>query len=295
MRPVRIVIPFPPGGNSDAIGRLAAERLSTAIGGTFLADNRPGAAGMLAAESVARAAPDGYTLLLGTSSQISTAPYTNRIKFDPVKDFVPISIVGANPFVITVGNAVPARTLEEFIEHLRANPGRLNYGSGGTGTVTHLSGALFLQRAGVTMTHVPYKGGGPALADVMGGQIQMYSASPSEVIAHVGGGKLRLLGISSPQRAKYLPDVPAIAEVLPGHSAFTWNGLFAPARTPPAIVARLAEEIQKAQRDPAFTGRLEKMGVDPVLHTPAEFAAQIEREMTMWKEVIDAAGIKPQE
>jgi tripartite-type tricarboxylate transporter receptor subunit TctC len=294
-RPVRIVVPYAPGGNTDSIARITAERLSSALGQQFIAENRPGAAGFIAAEFVAKAPPDGYTLFMGTLTQISSAPYTNKLRYDPVKDFAPISVIGTNPFVIAISAALPAKTLAEFVDYIKANPGRFNYGSGGTGGLTHLSGALFLQRAGLQMTHVPYKGGAPALADLLGGQAQMYSGSPSELLAHMQAGKVRVIGISSATRSKHMPDVPAIAESYAGHSAITWNGLLAPAKTPAAVIERISSEIQKAMRDPAFTSRLDRIGVDPVLHTSAEFAQQIQREMVQWQRVIESAGIKPEE
>lgn len=292
VKPPRIIVPYAPGGNTDQIARITAERLSSAIGVQFVVENRAGAAGLVAADYVAKSAPDGYTLFMGTLTQIATAPFTNRITYDPVKDFAPISVIGTNPFVIAISGNLPVRTLPEFVDFAKANAGRLNYGSGGTGGLTHLSGALFVQRAGLQITHVPYKGGAPALADLLGGQVQMYSGSPSEVIPHAQGGKIRLLGISSAKRAKYLPDVPAIAEFYPGHEAVTWNGVLAPARTPLPIINRLSAEIQRAMKDPAFTARLEKIGVDPVLHTPAQFARQIGDEMALWQRVIREAGVK---
>jgi tripartite-type tricarboxylate transporter receptor subunit TctC len=292
VKPPRIIVPYAPGGNTDQIARIAADRLSSAFGVQFVVENRAGAAGLVAADYVAKSPADGYTLFMGTLSQIATAPFTNRITYDPVKDFAPISVIGANPFVITVASALPVRTLAEFVQYVKANPGKLNYGSGGTGGLTHLSGALFVQRAGLVITHIPYKGGAPALADLLGGQVQMYSGSPSEVIQQAQAGKVRLLGISSRERARYLPDVPAIAETYPGHEALTWNGLLAPGRTPPAIIERISGEIMKAMRDPAFTARLERIGVDPVLHTPAQFARQIQAEMALWQKVIRDAGVK---
>ena len=216
-RPVRIVVPFPPGGNTDALARIAAERLSGPIGQQFVVENRAGAAGMIGSEGVAKSAPDGYTLLMGTASQIVTAPFIQKLAWEPAKELAPISIIGSNSFVLTVPASLPVSNLKEFIDYARARPGQMNYGSGGNGTVTHLSAALFVQKAGLAMAHVPYKGGGPALADVMGGQIQLYSASPSEVIAQVAGGKVKLLGISSLKRNPRLPNVPPIADVIPGH------------------------------------------------------------------------------
>ncbi len=293
-RPVRIVVPFPPGGNTDAIARISAERLGAAFGQQFIVENRVGAAGMIATEFVARAPADGYTLIMATGSQVITAPFTQKISFDPVAELAPIAVIGANALVITVPQALPVNSLREFVDYARARPGQLNYGSGGSGTITHLSAALFVQRAGLDMTHVPYKGGGPALADVVGGQIQLYSASPSEVIAFRGSNKVKLLGISSEKRNARLPEVPAIAESYPGHVADTWNGLMAPAKTPSTVIDRISRELQKAMGEPAFVERIEKMGLDPVRHTPQEFAESIRVQVNTWREVIRKAGIKPE-
>lgn len=293
-RPVKIVVPYPPGGNTDSLARLVGERLGAALGAQFLVENRAGATGMIGTEFVARASADGYTLLVATLTQIATAPFTNKITYDPVKDFAPISIIGTNPFVLTVAGGLPVNTLKEWVDYARARPGQLNYSSGGAGSLTHLSGALFVKRAGLEMTHVPYKGAAPALADVLAGQVQMYSASPSEVIPHAKAGKIKLLGISSETRAKYLPDVPTIGETYPGHVAETWNALFAPSATPPAVIERLSQEIQKAMRETAFLERLERFGVEPVVHTPRQFAELIQKQMALWREVIIASGIKPE-
>ena len=293
-RPVRIVVPFVPAGPTDNQARWAAQQLTTATGQQFIVENRVGAAGMIATEFVARAPADGYTLIMATGSQVITAPFTQKISFDPVAELAPIAVIGANALVITVPQSLPVNNLREFVEYAKARPGQLNYGSGGSGTITHLSAALFVQRAGLEMTHVPYKGGGPALADVVGGQIQLYSASPSEVIAFRGSNKVKLLGISSEKRNTRLPEVPAIAESYPGHVADTWNGLMAPAKTPPAVIERISRELQKAMSEPAFVERIEKMGLDPVRHTPQEFAESIRMQVNTWREVIRKAGIKPE-
>ena len=291
-RPVRIVVPFPPGGNSDAIARFTAERLSRTFKQPFLVENRAGAGGILGTDLVAKAAPDGYTLLLATASQFVTGPFITRTPYDTVRDFAPISVIGTNAFVISVTAALPVTSLQEFIDLAKARPRQFNYGSGGNGTVTHLSAALFVERAGLTMTHVAYKGGGPALADVLGGQIQMYSASPSEVIGHQNSGKLKLLGISGLKRNARLPAVPAIAELFPGHSAESWNGLLAPANTPPAIIDLLSREIQQAMTEPAFLEQIDKLGLEPVRHSSPEFIELIKRESLVWGEVIRKAGLK---
>jgi tripartite-type tricarboxylate transporter receptor subunit TctC len=292
-KPVKIVVPYAAGGNTDSLARLASERLS-ALGQQFVIEHRTGAAGLIAAEYVARAPADGYTLFMATLTQIVTAPFTNRINFDPTRDFVPISIIGTNPFIIAVSASVPVNDLPEFVSYTKARPGQLNFASAGYGGLTYLSGALFLQRAGLEVVNVSYKGGAPALIDLLSGQVQMYSGSPSEILPHAKSNRIRLLGVSSEKRMKQLPDVPAIAEFYPGHGAVTWNGLVAPAGTPSAVIMRVSQEIQKAMRDPQFVSQLEQIGVDPVLHTPEEFATAIRREIEQWGALIKAAGIKPE-
>jgi tripartite-type tricarboxylate transporter receptor subunit TctC len=290
-RPVKIVVPYAPGGNTDAIARLTAERLTASFGQQFVVENRAGAGGAIAADYVAKQPADGYTLFVAALSQFGPVPLTQKVAYDPVKDFTAISNIGANGFVIVVNAALPVNTLKEFVDYVRARPGQLNYGSGGSGSLTHLAAALFLQRAGLNMVHIPYKGGAPALADTLAGQVQMYAGSPSELIAHAKGGKLKLLGITSNRRNAQLSDVPTVAELYPGFKALTWNGLVAPANLPRPVLDRLAQEMQRALKDPAFLDRLAKMGLDPVPTTPAEFAEEIKLEYAMWRDVIKAAGI----
>ncbi|MCX7196628.1 MAG: tripartite tricarboxylate transporter substrate binding protein [Proteobacteria bacterium] len=293
-RPVRLIVPFAPGGNTDAIARLAGENLGSAFGQPFIVDNRPGASGAIAAEFVARSTPDGYTYCVCTLSQMAPVPLTQKVGYDPLKDLVAVANIGANPFVIAVATSVPVSTLKEFVDHVRARPNALNYGSGGTGNLTHLVGALFLDRAKLQMTHVPYKGGAPALADLLGGQIQMYAASPSEVIAFAKAGKVRLLAISSEARSAQLPDVPTVAETFPKFRAVTWNGLLAPAGVAPAILDRINAQMLKAMKDPVFLDRLGRIGVDPVPTTRAEFAAEIRADYVLWRDLIKATGITVQ-
>jgi tripartite-type tricarboxylate transporter receptor subunit TctC len=293
-RPVRIVVPFAPGGNTDSIARITAERLTQALGKPFIVENRPGAAGVVAAEYVARAAPDGYILFMSIVTQMAIAPLISKVSYDPIRDFAPISIIGTNPFVIAISSSVPANTLPEFVAYAKANPGKLNYASAGAGSLTHLSATLFVQRAGLQMAHVPYKGGAPALNDLLGGQVHMYSGSPSELLPHAAGGRIRLLAVSSTERSKHLPELPAIAEFFPGHVALTWNGLLAPANTPAPVIDRLSKEVQRAMRDPTFVDRLDKIGVDPVLHAPADFAKTIQRDLEMWREVAGKIGLRPE-
>jgi tripartite-type tricarboxylate transporter receptor subunit TctC len=290
---VKIVVPYAPGGNADTMGRLTAQALSTGIGQQFVVENRPGAGGAIGTEMVAKAAPDGYTLCVCALSQMAPVPLTQKVGYDPLRDFIPVASVGANGFVITVSPAVPAHTIQDFIAYVKARPGELNYASGGNGTLTQLSAFLFLQRAGIKMTHVPYKGGSQTITETIADHVQMYSSSPSEVIPFVGTGKLQLLGISSEARIRQLPDVPAIAEFYPGFRAVTWNGLFAPIGTPRPIVDKLAGAIAKALKDPEFVDRLEKIGIEPMPGTPAEFTKTLVADYALWSRVIKDAGINP--
>ncbi|MBN9051994.1 MAG: tripartite tricarboxylate transporter substrate binding protein [Rhizobiales bacterium] len=290
-RPVKIVVPYAAGGNTDTIARLTAQRLSEALGQQFIVENRGGAGGAIAADFVAKSAPDGYTLCVCALSQLVPVPLTQQVAYDPLKDFTPISNIGANGFVITVNTSVPAKTLPEFIAYAKAHPGKLNYGSGGMGSLTHLAAALFVQRVGIDMTHVPYKGGAPALTDTIAGQVQMYAASPSEVIGLINSDRVRLLAISSLKPISQLPNVPAISQFYPGFDSVTWNGMIGPANMPRNIVDTLSREIMKMLKDPAFVERLQKAGVEPVLTTPEEFAQEIRDEYKMLSEVITKAGI----
>jgi tripartite-type tricarboxylate transporter receptor subunit TctC len=290
-RPVRIVVPYAAGGNTDAIARIASERLTNAFGMQFIVDNRAGAGGAIAAEFVAKAPADGYTLFVAALSQFGPVPLTQKVNYSPLKDFAAISNIGANGFVIAVHSSVPVKNLKEYIDYVKARPNQLNYGSGGTGSLTHLAAALFLQRAGMQMVHVPYKGGAPALADTLAGQVQMYAGSPSELIPHAKTGKIHLLGISSRERNAQLPDVPAIAETLPGFQAMTWNGLLAPAGTPQPVIDRLASEMAKAFKDPVFLDKLARMGLDPMPGGPAEFGEAIRSDYAMWRDVIKSVGL----
>ncbi len=292
-RTVKLVIPFAAGGNTDQQARILFPRLSEAFGQQFVIENRVGASGAIAAEFVAKSAADGYTLFFTPVVQISVLPLVQKVKYDSLKDFAPISIFGTNAFVLGVHVSVPAKNLTGFIEYVRAHPGQLNYSSAGTGTVSHLVAALFAARAGLKMTHIPYKGGAPAVADLVGGQVQMYFGNFSELIPHSKGGKITLLAVSSEKRAPQLPDLPAIAEFFLGFNIVTWNGLLAPAGTPKDIIDRLAQEVIKAARDPGIVDHLDKIGVDPLGNTPAEFAEFVRRDAPMWRDAVNAAGIKP--
>jgi tripartite-type tricarboxylate transporter receptor subunit TctC len=290
-RAVRVIVPFVAGGNTDSQARIVTERLNELLGQPFVVENKVGAAGAIAAEFVAKSAPDGYTFFFAASPQF-LLPLVQKVNYDPFRDFAPASIVGTNPFVLAVHHSIPAATLKEFVDYVKARPGQLNYASAGAGTIAHLSTALFLARAGLHMTHVAYKGGAQAAADLIGGQVQMYFGNPSELIPHSKSGKIRLLGISSPRRTPQLPDVPAIAETYPGFATGTWNGFLAPTGTPQPIIERLAREVAKAVREPATAERLRKIGVEPLGNTPAEFAALVQREAPVWRDAVKAAGIR---
>jgi tripartite-type tricarboxylate transporter receptor subunit TctC len=290
-KPVKVIVPFVAGGNTDSQARIVSERLHELLGQPFVVENKVGAGGAIAAEFVAKSAPDGYTLFFAASPQFSL-PLVQKVNFDPFKDFAPISIVGTNPFVLGVHVSVPAKTVKEFVDYVRTRPGKLNYASAGAGTTTHLTAALFLARAGLDMAHVAYKGGAQAVADLVGGQVQMYFGNASELIQHSQSGKVRLLGLSSAKRTPQLPDVPAIAETYPGFNTGTWNGYLAPTGTPQPIVERAAQAVAKAVREPATAERLRKIGVEPLGNAPAEFVELVRREAPIWRDAVKAAGIK---
>ncbi len=291
-RPVKVIVSFSAGGNTDTQARIVSERLSAALGQQFIVENRVGAGGAIAAEFVAKAPADGYTLFFAAAPQLLIVPLIQKVNYDPLKDFAPISILGTNPFVLSVHVSVPAKTLNEFIDYVKAHPGEINYSSGGTGTGAHLTAALFASRAGLKMTHVPYKGGAQSVTDLVGGQVQMVFGNASDMIQHSNSGKIRLLAVSGEKRAPQLPDLPAIAELYPGFRSDTWNGFVAPAATPKQIIDRVAQEVAKAARDPRIIERLNKIGVDALGNTPAEFTTRIRSEAPLWHDAVNAAGIK---
>ena len=291
-RPVKVIVPFTAGGNTDTQARIISERLSAALGQPFIIENRAGASGAIAAELVAKAPADGYTLFFAGTTQFLIVPLIQKVNYDPLKDFAPISVLGTNPFVLAIHISVPANTLREFIDYAKAHPGELNYSSGGRGASTHVTAALFASRAGLKMTHIPYKGGAQSVMDLVGGQVQMVFGNTSDMIQHSKSGKIRLLAVSTEKRARQFPDLPAIAELYPGFRNDTWNGFFAPAATPRAIIDRVAREVAKAARDPDIIGRLDKIGVDALGNTPAEFAALIRSGAPVWRDAVEAAGIK---
>jgi tripartite-type tricarboxylate transporter receptor subunit TctC len=292
-KPLRMVVPFPPGGVTDGIARITADWLSQRVGQGVIAENKPGASGAIAAEYVARAAPDGYTLFMAATPQLAIVPHVQQIPYDPIKDFSPVSIVGASAFGLGVNDNLPARSLAEFVDYVRARPGQLNFASPGAGTVGHLTMALFLARAGLKMEAVLYKGGGPAMLDVLSGAVPVYFGNLNELLPHLASGRIRVLAVSGDRRTTQLPNVPTVAEQgYPGFRTDTWNGVVAPAGTPPEIVERIAREIAAGCQDPGFVARLDRIGVDAVCSSPAQFAQAIRQDSDLWKEAVRAAGIR---
>jgi tripartite-type tricarboxylate transporter receptor subunit TctC len=294
-KPVTIIVPFAPGGNTDGIARIIGQHLGDELGQQFVIDNRPGAGGVLAAEAVAKADSDGYTLFLATVAQIAIAPAISKKRYDPIKDFAPISNIATNPFVLAVHPSLPAKSLPEFVEHVRAQPSKLVYGTPGVGGVSHLCMALLLQRTGLHMNPVAYKGNGPAMNDLVAGHIPTMFLNLSEALPHAKGGTLRLLAVSSSKRVPQLADVPTVAESgYPGFDTLTWNGLMAPAGTPKAIVDRLAGIVARTVKDPKVVERFASYGIDPLGSSPEAFAATVAADTVMWAEAVKVAGVQQQ-
>lgn len=292
-RPVKIVVPFAPGGNTDSIARITAERLTQGLGQLFIVENKVGAGGAIAADYVAKSPADGYTLMMAAMPVMAILPIITKTNFDPLKDFVAISNVGSNPFVMGIHKSMPATTIEEFVAYVKKNPGKFNYASGGSGSVSHLSAALFVKRAQIEMAHISYKGGAPAVTDLLGGNVQMYFGNFSELFPHVSGGNIRIIGVSSNSRVAQLPQVATIAESgFPGFKTLTWNGLMAPAETSPAIIARLTEAVVKAVKTESTMAKFIQIGVDPIGNSSKEFSETLRSDIAIWSEAAKAANLK---
>ena len=287
-----MVAPFAPGGASDFVARLLAPKLSERLGQTVVVDNRSGAGGTIGFEIVVRAAPDGYTLMIASSSYATNAAVTPKLSFDPIKDVTPISLVGVAPLVLVVHPSVAARSISELVALAKAQPGRLKFGSSGTGGSPHLAGELFKSSARVDLLHVPYKGSGPALIDTLSGQIDMTFISMLVVRPHINAGRLRLLGVGTPQRAKALPDVPAIAETLPGFESTSWYTVMGPPRLPATLVARWNTEVNALVKTPEVADRLASDTVEPKAFSPEATAKHVADEITRWKGVAQRAGVR---
>lgn len=290
-RPVRMVVPFPPGGNTDVLARMLSPRLAEEYGQQFIVDNRGGAGGTLGAEIVARANPDGYTIIVVASTYASSAALY-KLPYDPVRGIAPITVLTTGPLVLGVHPAVKAANLKEFIELARAKPGALSFGSSGTGGVPHLATELFRQMTKTDMVHVPYKGDTPALADLLGGHIQFFMSSPLAMGPQIKAGKLRGLAVTTAQRSPVMPDLPAIGELVPGYAVASWFGVWAPAETPKEIVSRLNQSIARILKQPDVQARLRADGVEPAHTTPEEFRRFIAEEIAKWSKVIKAGNIR---
>jgi tripartite-type tricarboxylate transporter receptor subunit TctC len=291
-KPIRLIVPSPPGGGNDTLARIAAARLTESWGRQVVVDNRPGAGGAIAFEMAARAEPDGYTLLLG-STNLTVLPDITKVGYDPIKDFAPVSLMATSMNILLVHPSVPAKTVKELIALARAKPGQLNYASASAATSSHLAGELFKMMAGVDITHIPYKGAAPALVDLIAGQVQMLFSNPAASYAHVQSGKLRALAVSGDKRSSKLPEVPTLAEAaIPGFEASTWWGILAPAATPRPIVQRLNAELAAGLEQRAAQERIAALGADLVGGPPQRLADHLKAEIPKWRKVVRAANIK---
>lgn len=292
---IRIVVGYAPGGTTDIIARVMATRLSTTMGQTVIVENRPGAGGNIGAELVARAAPDGYTLQMGTAGNMTVNPaiYPN-MTFDTVRDFQPISMVAAVPNLMVVNPKVPAKNVQEFVAWAKARPGQVFFASSGTGNTPHMTAELFNQAAGLSMIHVPYKGSGPALTDLIGGSgVQVMFDNMPSAIGHARSGSLRAIAVTGGKRVSSEPSLPTVAESgYPDFQVVTWFGLFAPARIPANVLERLHREVADAVRSPEVQKKLIELGAEPVGNTPTEFAAIMKADIASWAKVVKAANIK---
>jgi tripartite-type tricarboxylate transporter receptor subunit TctC len=293
-RPVTLIVAFTPGGPSDVLARIIGKKLEHLLGQPFVIENRPGAGGNIAAELAARAAPDGYTLLMGNNSILATnAILYRKVGFDPEKDFAPITLIGSQANILVVNPALPVRSMAELIALARQKPGQLNFASSGYGAAAHLAGELFKTEAHIDIVHVAYKGAAPALQDVIAGHVQMMFATAASVVGHIRDGLVRPLAVTTLTRSAVLPDVPTIDELgLTGFDATTWHGLVAPADTPPDIIAALHRATVKALADPETRKALGDLGVDIVGSSPMEFSAYIKAEIPKWGTVVKAAGAR---
>jgi tripartite-type tricarboxylate transporter receptor subunit TctC len=293
-RAVRFFVTYPPGGGNDIIARMIAHKLTERLGQPFVVDNRSGAGGTIGTAAAAAAAPDGYTIILvSTPYAMSPALYSN-LSWDPVKSLVPITLIGSSPNMLVVHPSVPARNVAELLQLAKARPGELNIATLGGGTPQHLAGELFKMMGKVDIVQIPYKGSAPGIQDLVAGQVQlMFNAMPS-TLPHVKSGRLRALAITAKDRSPLVPDLPTVAETLPGYEVTTWFGVLAPAATPAAIVSRLNQEIVAILQMPDIRSRLADMGVDVVASSPEAFSAYIRTELVKWTELIKAVGLKPE-
>ena len=291
-RPVKWVVGYPPGGATDIIARLLGQRLSERLGQQFVIENKPGAGNNIATELVINAEPDGYTLLfVNPANYINASLYAN-LKFNVIRDIAPIAAFNRVPNVMTVNKNVPAKTAAEFIAYVKANPGKVNLASSGNGTSVHLSGEMFMAMAGVKMQHVPYRGAAPAITDLLGGQVQLIFDNMPSILQHVRAGSVRALAVTGTARSPLLPDVPVLADTIPGYEASALFGMGAPKNTPKAVIEKLNKEINAVLAEPAIKARLLDLGGEPLIGTPEAFGAMIVAETDKWKKVIEEAKVE---
>jgi tripartite-type tricarboxylate transporter receptor subunit TctC len=290
-RPVTVIVPYAAGGNTDMMARLAAQYLSEKLGQSFIIENRAGGGGSIGAIGAARAAPDGYTLMFGASTQIINIPLMQKVAYDPNKDFTPISIFGTGPYLLGIKASLPVNNLAEFIAYVKANPGKLNYATAGQGGNVHLNTALFIAKVGLDMVAIPYKSGAPAVAGLASGEVDMYFGNASEVVQFEDNPLVKILAVSTKQRLAQLPNVPTVAETYPGFDTSSWNGFFAPSGTPQAIIDLIAKHVIAAAKEPTIMERLNRLTIIPFGTTQAEFQAIIEKARVSVRESMIAAKI----
>ena len=296
VKPIRLVIPYAPGGAAGTVGRILADKMGASVGQPVLVDHRPGGGTLIGNDYVAKSAPDGYTLVMGTITSHAMASALNiRMPYDPEKDFAPISLIASLPFVLLAHPSVPVKSVRELVTMAKVRPGHLTFGSAGNATSNHLAGELFKAKAGISMLHIPYRGSAPALADLLGGQISlMFDLTPT-ALPQIAAGRVRALAVTSPRRSPVAPDLPTMAEAgVPGVEVVSWFGILAPAGTPLAIVNFLNAEIVKAMQSPEVRTVMAGLGAEAITNTPQEFAAYISAERAKWAEVVQKAGIKPE-
>jgi tripartite-type tricarboxylate transporter receptor subunit TctC len=292
-KPIRLIVPFAPGGSNDIMARIAAQKFSESLGQQVIVDNRPGASGIVGTELAAKAPPDGYTLLMMSLTLTVNPSLYRKLPYDTTKDLVPVSLIASAPLMLVVNPSLPVKSVKDLIAHAKANPGKLNFGSGGRGTTPHLAGEMLKAMAGLQMTHVPYKGGGPALADLVGGQIQLMLENIPSTLPFAKAGKLRALAVSGKKRSPLVPELPTLDESgLEGYEIVGWNGLFFPAGTASAQVKVIHAQTVKMLAQPDVKERLAALGAEGVGNSPAEFAAFIRAEIAKWARIVQQAGLK---
>jgi tripartite-type tricarboxylate transporter receptor subunit TctC len=291
-RPVRIMVGFPPGGGADIVARLMAQWLSERLGQQFIVENRPGAAGNIAVEGLVRAPPDGYTLaIINTNNSINAALY-DKLSFNLIRDIIPVAGLTSDPMLVVISPSVAARTVPEFIAYAKANPGKINMASGGNGSVQHVAGELFRMMAGVDFTHVPYRGAGPALTDLIGGQVHVMFDVTTSSIEHIRSGQLRALAVTTATRVQSMPDIPSVSETVPGYEVTGNRGIGVPKNTPADIIDKLNKEINAGLSDPKMVVRIAELGGAPLTGSSADFGRLLTQEVEKWGKVVKFAGLK---